>query len=366
LTIRQSVQKEGVDRLGVYAGGTKENVPSTLESQVIIRLRNPGNSNSLRPPVRRAVAAVLMLLCAPALSAAGELYPIPTDPPASGASPGAPPTVAITLSDNTSVTDRVERKLRWRNAAVIGGVTLAVGVYGRKHWWNNDVTSSFGTRNEGWFGQGTYAGGADKLGHAFTTYAGTRILARVFEGLGNAPEHSLRLAGWTSLSVLTGVEVLDGFSSRWRFSYEDAVSNVAGVAIALLLERHPSIDALLDFRLLYRRSDDDRLRGKTSPTGDYSGQTYLLAFKADGVPPLRDVPLVRYLELLVGYGARGYEVQRDPHRLVYYGVGINLSRVLGDTLFRGDLKSGKAEGATDTLLELFEVPGTAALTYRRL
>ena len=110
------------------------------------RYRNP-----LRPPVRRAVAAVLLLLCAPALSAAGELYPIPTDPPASGASTGAPPTVAITLSDNTSVTDGSERKLRWRNAAVIGGITLAVGVYGAKDWWSTEVTSSFGTRNEGWF-----------------------------------------------------------------------------------------------------------------------------------------------------------------------------------------------------------------------
>ncbi len=321
---------------------------------------------STRPPVRRAVAAVLLLLCAPSLSAAGELYPIPTDPLASGAFPDAPPTVAITLPDNTSVTDRVERKLRWRNTAVIGGVTLAVGVYGAKHWWSTEVTSSFGTRNEGWFGQGTYAGGADKLGHAFTTYSGTRILARAFEGLGNAPGDSLRLAGWTSLGIFTGVEVMDGFSSKWRFSYEDMLFNAAGVAVALLLEKHPSIDALLDFRLLYRRSEEDRLRGSTSPTGDYSGQTYLLAFKADGVPLLRDVPLVRYLELLVGYGARGYEVKMNPHRLVYYGVGINLSRVLGDTLFRGDLKGGKVEGATDTLLELFEVPGTAALTDRRL
>lgn len=314
------------------------------------------------------ILAGLMVLCAPALSAKGESTPVPilSDPPVSGDSPGAPSPVAMTFPDNTNVVDPIDRSLRWKNAAVIGGVAFAVGVYGRKHWWSDDMTSSFGTRNEGWFGQGTYAGGSDKLGHAFSTYAGTRVLARLFEGLGNPPERSLRLAGWTSLGVFTGVEVMDGFSSRWRFSYEDMVANAAGVAFALLSEKYPSIDALLDFRLLYRRSEDDRLRGKTSPSGDYTGQTYLLAFKADGVPRLRNVPLVRYLELLVGYGARGYEIQRDPHRLVYCGVGINLSRVLGDTLFRGGLKGGKTQGATDTLLELFEVPGTAAWTDHRL
>ncbi|HEX2721194.1 MAG TPA: MFS transporter, partial [Candidatus Deferrimicrobium sp.] len=333
---------------------------------VVATVKAPPPGDTSRTKIRGVAAAVLLLLCAPALSATGEPYPvpIPTNSSASSDSPGAPPALAMTFSDNTNVVAPIDRNLRWKNAAVIGGVTLAVGAYGAKHWW--DVSSSFGTRNEGWFGQGTYAGGADKLGHTFATYAGTRMLARVFEGLGNPPEHSLRLAGWTSLGVFTGVEVLDGFSSRWRLSYEDMVFNAAGVALALLLERHPSIDALLDFRLLYERSDDDRLRGKTSPTGDYSGQTFLLVFKADGVPQLRNVPLVRYLELLVGYGARGYEVQRDPHQLVFYGVGINLSRVLGDTLFRGSLKGGKTQGATDTLLELFEVPGTAALTERRL
>ncbi|TRZ97702.1 MAG: MFS transporter [Deltaproteobacteria bacterium] len=333
---------------------------------VVATVKAPPPGDSLPPKVRRVAAAVLLLLCAPALSATGETYPvpIPADSPASIDSPAAPPAVALTFSDNAGVVAPIDRNLRWKNAAVIGGVALAVGAYGAKHWW--DVPSSFWTKREGWFGEDTYAGGADKLAHVFVTYAGTRALARVFEGLGNPPEKSLRLAGWTSLGVFTGVEVLDGFSSRWGFSYEDMVCNFAGVAFAILMESYPSVDAVLDFRLLYERSDDDRLRGKTSPAGDYSGQTYLLAFKVDGVPRLRNVPLVRYLEFLVGYGARGYEIQRDPHRQVYYGVGINLSRLLGDTLFRGDLKGGKVQGATDTLLELFEVPGTAALNDHRL
>ena len=258
---------------------------------------------------------------------------------------------------------------RWKNAAVMGGIGLTVGVYGMIAWWDEGFSGSFRTESEGWFGQNTYAGGADKLGHAFFTYTGSRLLTRGFEALGNDPGRSSRLAMWTSLGVMAGSEVVDGFSKAYRFSYEDVVSNAAGAVFAFLMERDPRLDALLDFRLLYWQSDDAKRVGEQDPISDYSGQTFLLALKADGVPRLHEVPLLRYLELQVGH-TRGYEpndgVKIDPHRRVYYGVGVNLSRLLSDTVFRGDLKGGKIQRGTDTVLEFLQVPGTAVRTYRRL
>jgi hypothetical protein len=252
---------------------------------------------------------------------------------------------------------------------VIGGIGITVGIYGANGWWKDGLSGSFRTVDEGWFGRDTYAGGADKAGHAFFTYTGARLLTRGFEALGNDPGRALRLGVWTSLGVMTGVEVVDGFSRKFRFSMEDAVANAAGAVFAVLTEIDSRLDALLDFRLLYRRSDDARRVGETDPLADYSGQTFLLAVKADGVPRLREVPVVRYLELQVGYNTRGYEpndgTMNDPHRRIYYGIGINLSRLLSDTVFRCDLKGGMAQRATDTVLEYLEVPGTAARTYRR-
>jgi len=266
--------------------------------------------------------------------------------------------------------DAVPRGLQWKNAAVIGGIGITVGIYGANGWWKDGASGSFRTVDEGWFGRNTYAGGADKAGHAFFTYAGARLLTRGFEALGNDPGRALRLGAWTSLGVMTGVEVVDGFSKKFRFSMEDAVANAAGAAFAVLAEIDPRVDALLDFRLLYRRSDDARRLGEADPIADYSGQTFLLAVKADGVPRLREVPVARYLELQVGYNTRGYEptdgVKIDPHRRIYYGVGINLSRLLSDTVFRGDLRGGKIRRGADTVLEFLEVPWTAARTYRRL
>jgi len=266
--------------------------------------------------------------------------------------------------------DPIARGLWWKNAAVIGGIAATVGIYGMNSWWEDGFSGSFRTVDEGWFGQNTYVGGADKAGHAYFTYTGARLLTRGFEAIGNGPGHALRLGAWTSLGVMTAVEVVDGFSKKFRFSMEDTVANAAGAAFAVLVEKYPRVDALLDFRLLYRQSADARQVGETDPLADYSGQLYLLAVKADGIPRLREVPVVRYLELQVGYNTHGYEpndgTMNDPHRRIYYGIGINLSRLLSDTVFRGDLKGGKIQRGTDTVLEFLQVPYTAALTYTRL
>ena len=314
----------------------------------------------MRTTVKMVFAASLLLLPA---GANGSTFPdrVPGDngvisdtPPTAAKRPGGP----------------APRVPRWKNAAVVSGIGLTVGIYGANSWWKDGVSGSFRTVDENWFGQNSYAGGADKAGHAFFTYTGARLLSRGFEALGNDPGRSLRLGVWTSLGVMTGVEVVDGFSKEFRFSVEDFAANAAGAVFAFLMERDPRLDALLDFRLLYRRSDDARRVGETDPIADYSGQTFLLALKADGVPRLREVPLLRYLELQVGYNTRGYEPNDgekiDPHRRIYGGVGVNLSRLLSDTVFRGDLKGGKVQRGTDTVLEFLQVPGTAARTYRRL
>ena len=279
------------------------------------------------------------------------------------ATPTAPPSAGVPE-------EPIAHGLRWKNAAVIGGIAATVGIYGMNSWWKDGFSGSFRTVDEGWFGQDTYVGGADKAGHAFFTYTGARLLTRGFEAVGNDPGYALRLGTWTSLGVMTAIEVVDGFSKKYRFSMEDAVANAVGAAFAVLVEKYPRVDALLDFRLLYQRSDDAKRVGETDVIADFSGQTYLLAVKADGVPRLREVPVVRYLELQVGYNTLGYEpndgTMNDPHRRIYYGIGINLSRLLSDTVFRGDLKGGKIQRGTDTVLEYLQVPWTTAGTYRRL
>jgi hypothetical protein len=255
------------------------------------------------------------------------------------------------------------QQLRIRNASLIAGSSLLVGAYGLHKWWSDGFTGDFRTVGEGWFGQGTPYGGADKVGHAFFAYAGTRLLTRAFEEAGNDSNRALGLGVWTTLGIMTAVEVLDGYSRQYEFSKEDAIMNVAGAAVGYALERNPDLDRLIDVRLLYRPS-----AGKFDPFGDYSGQKYLLAVKASGVPALRDNPLLRYFELTAGYGTRGYEsipgIARSRH--LYFGVSLNLSEILAQTVFRGTSERSRTQRATDLFFEFIQVPGIAALADHRL
>jgi len=253
-----------------------------------------------------------------------------------------------------------KEELAQRNRIALVSGELLVGWYGATHWWKDGLSGDFQTVNEGWFGPDTYTGGADKLGHLFTGYAGTRLLARGFERLGNSPDDALWLGAATTLGTLTAIETLDGFSPRWRFSYGDMIMNIAGTALGVYLEKSPRLDAIFDFRLLYLPSSRAGQQKSFDPIGDHSGQTFLLVAKASGVPSLRSHSALRYLELAVGYGTRGYGegAAVQPSRNVYVGISLNLSELLDSSLFSDDRNSESAR-ASRTALKFFQVPGTA-------
>jgi hypothetical protein len=254
--------------------------------------------------------------------------------------------------------------LAWRNAALVGGGAIGVGLYGAVKWWDEGFGGGFKTQSEGWFGKDTQYGGVDKIGHAYSAHVGVRLLTPLLEAVGNDHDSAARIAAWSSWGVLSAVEVIDGYSKQYKFSREDFLANTAGALMAYAFEHNPRIDAALDFRLSYRQSSHS---SDWDPAGDYSGQRFLLVGKLEAVPALADHPLARYVELMVGYGTRGYDA--DPpgsapkSRDVYFGVGINLARVLADAFYGGARSSTRAQRIAERTLDLIQFP-TAAY-YRK-
>jgi len=250
-----------------------------------------------------------------------------------------------------------------RNAAVVGGSVLAMAAYGKAKWWDEGFTGTFRTDNEGWFGQNTSSGGADKLGHAFFAYAGTRLLTRGFEFIGNGPGQAEKWGFWTTLGIMTAVEVADGYSRQYRFSPQDVVMNVVGAGLGYLMERSPELDRRVDLRLYYKASANSSF----DPGGDYSGQIYLLILKASGFDALRTHEPLRYLELGLGYGTRGYESPTSEHRRnVYIGVSLNVSEILRQTVYRGNRERSLAQKGTEMFFEYIQVPGTGVAAKHTL
>jgi hypothetical protein len=243
--------------------------------------------------------------------------------------------------------------LQLRNSLIVGSGATLVAAYGSYNWWRSGFGGGFDTTNEGWFGAGTEFGGADKLGHLYSNYAGVRLLTPLFEVAGNNRDAAVSLALWSTLGIYTAVEVIDGYSRNWKFSPQDALANAAGAVMGLALETHPEYDAILDFRIDYRRSPRS---ADFDPFGDYSAQRYLLVVKADGFASLRDNGFLRYVEVAVGYGTRGYGSSDRHYRDTYVGLSLNLARLLADGAYDGRMHATPFQRGTDRLFELVQFP----------
>src|ERR1700733_7834039 len=101
---------------------------------------------------------------------------------------------------------------------------------------------------DGWLGQTTYAGGADKFGHAWATMSLARLGTYMLREWGGYDPTKASLVSTTMSELLfVGVEVKDGF--YWEFSFSDLTGDSVGAVLALLLDNFPRLDELFDFRV---------------------------------------------------------------------------------------------------------------------
>lgn len=180
----------------------------------------------------------------------------------------------------------------------------------------------------------------DKAGHFFSAYT---LGSWGHAGLAHCGAKGSRarwLGGSVGLVFLTGIEVLDGTSAGWGFSWWDMAANAAGTSLFIAQDAawgrqriRPKLSAhLTDYAAI--RPD---LLGEGLPERilkDYNGQTFWLSFHGDllwgegRLPP--------WLNLAVGYGAEGMvraradsaeEAQPAAYRQFFLSPDIDLTRI---------------------------------------
>jgi hypothetical protein len=227
----------------------------------------------------------------------------------------------------------------------------------------------------GWAGDTTYAGGADKFGHAWSTMSLARGGAELLYQWGGFGRTTSMLVS-TGLAELLfiGVEVRDGFF--FEFSFSDLGGDTVGALAALALMQWPRLDEMLDFRVQYSPSDIylRKLSG-SSPcaTGgcsrwniaeDYSGETYLLAFHLSSIHALRDMEygaFSRFVDVTLGFDTRNYKPPPDaasmaiPRQEMFIGVALNAQGAL-DWLLDDHRTARKV---THGIFEVFQLPLTS-------
>ncbi len=210
------------------------------------------------------------------------------------------------------------------NAAVVAGFTA----YGIAFWEHGESDPK--VYHEGWFGADTLHGGMDKLGHAYTNLVGATIFSEIYEDFGYDPRPAAWMGGASMFGTTLLMEVGDSFSPAHGFSPEDVVFNALGSSWSVLRREVPALARLVDFRLEYWPSSAVTSGAGEDFSTDYAGQRYLLAFKGSAFSRDLNLPALRFLELHLGYYARGFEPTDragPPERTLYFGFGFNLGEV---------------------------------------
>lgn len=217
-------------------------------------------------------------------------------------------------------------------------------IFGIKAWdWEND--HDFYSKNEGWFGQGTSFGGADKAGHFFAHYATQRFLFSVYDHLDTNPYDRWVYSIGMTMGVGFLIEIGDGFSSQYGFCFQDLVMDYAGIICGALLDYSPTLDSFIGFSVKYIPTKAFRENEKKGPkrlltfVNDYSGFVYMMNFKLAGFKYSGfNIPeFFKYIQFDLGFMSRDYtaydvkaHTDDDKRRGIYVGVSINFAEVVKD------------------------------------
>ena len=326
----------------------------------------------MRRPVRGFAVAALLIAWLQRSVAAQPPTPDPHYDPAAAPTPWLDQgTSPITSRSDPAAEPAVEASSgdhKIGAALTLGGIYAGFTTWAYFAWWRQQSTRGFRWGGDGWLGLQTYAGGADKFGHAWATMslarAGTELLHQ-WGGYDRLP--SALVASALSEALFLGVEVKDGYI--YEFSFSDATFDTLGALAAVALSLSPRLDELFDYRVEYWPSMEYRRQfdgGNVNVAEDYSGETYLLALHLGGIHALRDHPSggwTRFVDIAAGFGTRGYKP--DPpmrtlpdyqHRQnVYLGVSLN-AQGLFDWLLGG--RSEPARKITHGFFEVFNAPFT--------
>lgn len=149
----------------------------------------------------------------------------------------------------------------------------------------------------------------DKVGHLFSTYHLGSFGVNSLKWAGADRNSQLLYGSTIGFAFLSVVEVFDGASSQWGFSWSDMAANATGTSLFVsqeLLWKEQRIVPKFSFHTTQYASFRPNVLGNSFSQQilkDYNGQTYWLSANVHSFFKQSKIP--KWLNVAVGYGADG-------------------------------------------------------------
>jgi uncharacterized protein YfiM (DUF2279 family) len=226
-----------------------------------------------------------------------------------------------------------------RNAVVISEASImTLSLVGLNQLWYADYErSKFHTLNDNddWMQM-------DKLGHAFASYQIGTLGANLLNWSGVSEKDQLIYGATLGFGFLTVVEVFDGFSEEWGFSWGDMIANAAGTGLYVgqeLLWKDQRIKLKYSFHQTQYAAQRPEKLGESflqEVLKDYNGQTYWLSANVSSF--IKNDKIPKWINIAFGYGAEGMLTgtnesldgafpNQERIRQYYLSLDVDLSRI---------------------------------------
>jgi len=186
------------------------------------------------------------------------------------------------------------------------GTVYAASMTGLYALWYKDYPQSsfhFFNDNEEWMQM-------DKMGHVGSAYYLTNWGTALFKNAGMESKKSAWTGGLSAMLFLTTVEVFDGYSDQWGFSYGDMAANAAGASLSIWQQLRWQ-EQRIQIKFSFSQSPYAKYRREQLGSNyqeqmfkDYNGQTYWVSGNIASFCRT-DSRFPKWLNVAVGYGVDG-------------------------------------------------------------
>jgi len=219
----------------------------------------------------------------------------------------------LSFSDSLTATGNVQlqNKKRAMQKWIVPAIHVTAGsisLYAlSKTWYAGYPTRSFYTVNDmdNWLLM-------DKWGHTWSAYTLSRLSAALWQQTGISHRQAIYRGSISAMSYQTLIELMDGFSSQWGFSWGDMGANFLGTMAYVTQESKLGKQVVhLKFMSYKRISYMPDIRNRANELygdnfssrllNDYNAQTYWASINIKSVFPATKLP--DWFNIAFGYGA---------------------------------------------------------------
>jgi len=205
--------------------------------------------------------------------------------------------------------DKEKRKRIWiiASANAVGYGAVMIGLY--NSWYKDYPQTKFH-----FFDDSKEWQQVDKVGHLYSAYIESRASMELWRWTGIERKKRIWIGGMSGAFYQTVIEILDGFSGGWGWSWSDFSANIIGSS-ALVSQELAWNEQRIKLKFSFHRKNyqdpelnqrSDNLFGESwaeRMIKDYNGQTYWASANLKSFFPKSNLP--PWFSVALGYGAEG-------------------------------------------------------------